>query len=1084
MEKMLSASRIWSSRAPRFRALGMSVLAALTFSGTALSQQAPVTGVVTSAAGVPLQGVRVRVQGTELRAFTNANGRYTIAAPPDAVLSFTAVGQKAIETPVGGRTTIDVRMEGVAFLEEVVVTAYTEQRRGDITGAVSSVNVESAQRQTSASVLQRLDATVPGVTVVASGSPGGRSTVRIRGISSFQNNDPLYIVDGTPVQDSYINWLNPNDITSIQVLKDASAASIYGSRASNGVVVIETTKRGVAGPPRVTFRARTGMASPVRGYDDFLLTDALAYHEVIKRAYENAGQEVPTNVYGDPNNPTVPSFIWPNQCTPGAGDCSMVSSVDQWGRPVALNESGYSFPNTLIMPGSTGTNWWDAVFSPAPVSDLNLDVSGGGEDNAYGVSFNYFDQKGTAAFNRFTRGSVRANTSFTRGRFTVGENVALALERSYGGVGNDDFGEGGILGKNILSQPVVPIYDIQGNFASGKAVGLGNNTNPLKAAWAAQDNIGRYNRVFGNVFAGFTPVAAVQLRTRLGFNLSQSVLSGFNAPNPENSEETFTNSIFEEQNNATDWVWANTARLVRSFSRHNFDLLLGHEASAGTNRFLTGSLANILSTTVDSRYIQDALGDATTKNVSSTGGRNALLSFFGKADYNFADRYVASFTLRKDGSSRLSEANRWGTFPAVGLGWRISNEPFMAGNRFLSDAMLRFGWGVTGNQSIPSGRIVSSFGGSRGDTYYDIAGTNNTLVAGFRQTSLGNPNLKWEENVSTNVGADFALFDGKLNVVFDVYRRVTDNLLFDPTTPGTAGIADEPIINVGKMKNTGFDFSIGHQGASWNATFQGSRYKNEIVSIDGVQDFFYGPITTRFGNQVINQVGHPIGSFYGYIADGLFRDAADVAAHATQGGAAPGRIKFRDVDGDGTVTLADRTIIGSPHPDFTAALDLGIRRGNWDLSGTLFGTFGNEIFDVQKEFYIFRNFSTNVRSDLLTDSWTPENPDAKYPRLDQNDVYSNAISSFYVEDGSYIRLRNLQLGYNVAPAVARWLPASRIYLQAENLFTITDYQGLDPALPAANVFGPAGDIRDQYRGVDRGVYPTSKVFSIGIVTSF
>src|SRR5688500_6154078 len=387
MDRMVASSRMWSSRVPCCHALLVSVLATLTFSGTALSQQAPVTGVVTSAAGVPLQGVRVRVQGTELRAFTNANGRYTIAAPPDAVLSFTAVGQKAIETPVGGRSVIDVRMEGVAFLEEVVVTAYTEQRRGDITGAVSSVNVESAQRQTSASVLQRLDATVPGVTVVASGSPGGRSTVRIRGISSFQNNDPLYIVDGTPVQDSYINWLNPNDIASIQVLKDASAASIYGSRASNGVIIIETVKGSASLPARTTLSVRTGMAAPVRGYDDFLILDALQYHEVVRRSYENAGQPVPTNVYGSPTSPAVPAFIWPNNCGPDAGT-GICTSVDP---------SSYSYPNSLIMPGSRGTNWWDAVFSPAPLAEVNLGVTGGGQEITYAVSLNYFDQEGTAA---------------------------------------------------------------------------------------------------------------------------------------------------------------------------------------------------------------------------------------------------------------------------------------------------------------------------------------------------------------------------------------------------------------------------------------------------------------------------------------------------------------------------------------------------------------------------------------------------------------------------------------------------------------------------------------------------------------
>ena len=287
------------------------------------------------------------------------------------------------------------------------------------------------------------------------------------------------------------------------------------------------------------------------------------------------------------------------------------------------------------------------------------------------------------------------------------------------------------------------------------------------------------------------------------------------------------------------------------------------------------------------------------------------------------------------------------------------------------------------------------------------------------------------------------------------------------------------------MKNTGFDLSIGHEARSWNATLNVGRYKNEIVSIDGATESFRGPISTRFGNQVINQVGNPIGAFYGYIAEGFFRDAADVAGHATQAGAAPGRMKFRDVNGDGQVTLADQTIIGNPHPDFTAGLDLGARYGNWDLSTTFFGTFGNDIFENQKEFYVFREFSTNVRKDLLANSWTPQNPNSKYPRLDKNDTFSWALSSYYVEDGSYIRLRNLQLGYTVPNSFGRWFKAgSRVYVAAENLFTITDYEGLDPSLPAANINGAAGDVRDQYRGVDRGSYPSNRTFSVGVVTSF
>ena len=1073
MEKVLPARHSFENRRPhRFRALGVSLLLAVALAGTAAGQQIPVTGTVTASSGSPLRGVTVLVEGTDVRTTTDANGRYTLNAPSNGALVFSLLGRRVIQQPINGRSIVNVSMDPVAFLDEVVVTAYTAQRRADITGAVGSVNVETASRQTTASVLQRLDATVAGVTVDASGSPGSRSTVRIRGVSSFQNNDPLYIVDGTPVEDTYINWLNPNDITSIQVLKDASSASIYGARASNGVVVIETTKRGVVGPPRATLRVRTGLATPVRGYDDFLILNSLDYFQILKQSYLNAGypiDSVPSNIYGNANNPSVPKYIWPNNCNPNP--CS------------SINEGSYSYPNGLIMPGSAGTNWWDAVFGTGFVGDYNLDVSGGGQDNTYGVSFNLFNQKGTAAYNEFKRGSVRVNTSFNRGRFTVGENVALGAERAHGGIGNDDFGEGNILGKNILSQPVVPIYDIAGNFASGKAVGLGNNTNPLKYAFEHRDVETKNNRVFGNVFAGLGVAEGVSVRSQFGFNLFQGTLGVFNPPFPENSEATFTNQIQEQNTTSADWTWTNTARFNRRFSQHNIDLLLGQEANATTFRFLTASINNLISTEVDARYLQDALGDAATKNVSSTGNRSTLLSFFGKADYSFADRYVASVTLRQDGSSRLGPSHRWGTFPAFGLGWRISKEPFLEGSRFVSDAMLRFGWGVTGNQAIPPGRIVSQYGGSRGDTYYDVGGTN-TILAGFRQTSAGNQDLKWEENRSTNIGADLALLDGNLDVVVDVYKRNTNNLLFDPPIPGTAGVTNPPVVNVGKMENTGIDFSIGHRSAFWNVTFNGSHYRNKIVSIDGVQDFFYGPISTRFGNQVINQVGHPIGSFYGYIADGFFRDAADVAAHAQQDGAAPGRIKFRDVNGDGTVTLADRAIIGSPHPSFTAGLDMGMRWHAWDLSGTIFGSFGNEIFDVQKEFYIFRNFSTNVRRDLLTDSWTPENPDAKYPRLDINDNYSHAISSFYVEDGSYVRLRSLQLGYNVPATRMRWLSATRVYVQAENLFTFTGYDGLDPALPASLVTGPAGDIRDQYRGIDRGAYPSNRTFSVGLVTSF
>jgi TonB-dependent starch-binding outer membrane protein SusC len=1079
MEKILSGRKSFRNSGPRLRAGVLGVLSMLVLTATASAQEIMVSGTVTSPTGSPLREVLVRVQGGESRTLTDATGRYSLRAPSDGVLSFSLLGRRAITEQIAGRTTVNVTMDQVPYLEEVVVTAYTEQRRADITGAVSGVNLETTERQTGASVLQRLDATAPGVTVVNSGSPGSRSTVRIRGISSFQNNDPLYIVDGVPVQDSYMNFLNPNDITSVQVLKDASAASIYGARANNGVVVIETTKKGAGGPPKVTLRARVGTASPVRGYDDMLITNALDYHAVMREAYRNAGERTPTNIYGDSLNPSIPAYFYAEPVT--------VLTRDAWGRPATVDMSKYSYPTALIMPGSEGTNWWDATFGSAPVQDYHAEVAGGSDVNTYRVSFNYFDQGGTARYNNFKRGSVRVNTLFNRGRLNFGENIAVALQRHHGGLPADppDYAEDGILGKNILLQPVVPVYDINGNFAGGKT-GAINQGNPLKFAYARKDDENRVNQVFGNVFAGLDVAQNLGFKSTLGFNLSQSSFVGFTPPRPEDAEASFNNTLTENRNHFTDWTWSNTLRYSKVLSdRHSLAALVGQEANASTTRYIEGALGDLLNTDLESRYIQDALGTG-AKNVLSTGGRSALLSFFGKVDYNFADKYVASFTIRRDGSSRLAPGNQWGTFPAFGLGWRMSNESFLANNGIFSDVMLRLGWGITGNQFIPPGRIVAQFGGSRGDTYYDVSGSNSSVVGGYRQTALGNPNLKWEENKSTNIGADLVLFEGLFNVVVDVYRRQTENLLFDPRLPATAGEADPPIINVGKMKNTGIDFSIGHEARSWSVTLNASHYKNEIVSIDGETESFVGELlTTRFGDVVINQVGHPIGSFYGYIADGFFRDAADVASHATQAGKAPGRMKFRDVNGDRQITLADRTIVGDPHPDLVAGLDLTARRGNWDVSATVFGTFGNDIWENQKEFYVFREFNTNVKKDLLANSWTPENPNAKYPKLDKNDTFSWQPSSYYVEDGSYVRLRSVQLGYAIPTSLARWFQAgSRVYVQAENLFTITGYEGLDPSLPAANVTGAAGDVRDQYRGVDRGSYPSNKVFAIGVVTSF
>ncbi len=1069
------------------RTAALSVPLLLFAAGTASAQQRiRITGTVASPGGTPITGASVRVVGDTGAVTTNASGRYIIQAPSNGTLRFSFVGYSPSTVPINGRTVIDASLNRLTLLEQVVVTSgYSgdAQKRSQISGAVASVNVEAAERQTSSSVAQRLDATVSGVTVADNGSPGARSTVRIRGISSFQNNDPLYIVDGTPVQDTYVNFINPEDIASIQVLKDASAASIYGSRASNGVIIIETVKRGPQGAPRTTLSARTGTQSPTRGYDDFLLTNSLQYFQVRKTSLLNSGaspaavQAQLGPIWGDINNPSVPTYTY---VPSGAA-----TATDAYGRPTALAANAYSYPNSLVMPGSAGTDWWSAVFGTAPVSDVNLGVSGAGTGTAYAVSFNYFDQGGTAAYNRYRRGTARANTSFTRNRLTVGENISVIGEGSYGGLAGDYYGENNIIGKNILMQPVVPIYDAGGNFASGKANGLGNNTNPLKVAYYGRNNQSVTSRFFGNVFGNYDITPRLAFRTTFGGNVGETAYQQYSPTTPENSEPNSVDNFSENNNRFTDWTWSNTLRYSRAGDRNNVSVLLGQEVNRSQGRTLGGAINGLVSNSVSSQYINPALGSLGVPN--SYGYRTALLSYFGKADYTFNDRYTATATVRRDGSSNLGTANQYGTFPSAGLSWHVSREGFLENSNLISDLSLRVGFGVTGNQQIPAGRTVNQYGGGPGDTFYNTGGGTSAVTTGYRLTSIGNPDLKWETNRSINTGFDLGLFHNNITVIGDYFSRQTSDLLFDPQLPATAGQSAAPFQNIGSIKNAGFDFTVGHQSRSWSVSFNGSHYSNKITKIDGVSNFFYGPSNGfRLGSPVINEIGQPLGAFYGLVAQGYFRDSADVANSPKQDGAAPGRIKFKDVNGDGVVNAADRTVIGNPNPKFTGGLDGTYRIGRFDLGATVFGTFGNKVMDLQKYFYVFQTFQTNVRSDLLANSWTPTNQNAKYPRLDASDTYSSAISSYYVENGSYVRLRNVQLGYTLPATRFRFLPAgSRLYVQAENLFTITGYDGLDPSLPPANLSGSSGqDIRDQFRGIDQGVYPTSRIFSFGINTTF
>ncbi|MDH3650097.1 MAG: SusC/RagA family TonB-linked outer membrane protein, partial [Saprospiraceae bacterium] len=653
-------------------------------------------------------------------------------------------------------------------------------------------------------------------------------------------------------------------------------------------------------------------------------------------------------------------------------------------------------------------------------------------------------------------------------------------------------GEGSFIGQIIKMQPVIPVYDIDGYFAGAKANDLGNASNPIGILTKDKDNTFTANRVLGNVYGEYEIIPGLSVKTSFGIQYDANKDKRFGFPTPENSEPSTVFSLTENNFENTSWTWTNTATYNTTIGEnHNLTVLGGYESIQNRNTFLQGAISGWVTTDINAWYIQDALADPGTKQVFSNGGISSLASLFGKVDYAFQSKYYASFTIRRDGSSAFGEANRYGVFPAVSAGWRISDEAFMQNIGWLDDLKVRGGWGITGNQSIPAGRVFDQFGGGTNSSFYDITGSNSSLAQGFILTSLGNPNLKWEENKSTNVGIDASLFAGQFTIVFDVYQRSVEGLLFNPLLPATSGNAQPPFVNVGKMENNGWDLTLGYRGnltqdLRFNADLNLGHYKNEIISIDGVQDFFFGNFGGRLGNIIINQVGGEIGAFYGFKSDGLFESQADVDAHATQDGAAPGRLKFVDVNNDGVVNLDDKTDIGSYHPDLTAGLNLGFAYKNFDANIFLFGSFGNEIFDIGKEFTIFRLFRTNVRTDLLTDSWTESNTGASIPRLDQNDQFSSAASDFYVEDGSYVRAKNIQLGYTFPNSLLNKFGVSnfRIYLQAENLFTITDYSNIDPALPNINRDVNGVNVVDQSAGVDRGTYPANRIFMFGVNATF
>ena len=1057
-----------------------------------------VEGTVYDETGLGLVGATILVEGTTVGTVTDFDGNYSISAEEGSVLIYSFTGYIPQRITVGSETVVDVTMEpDVAVLDQIVVTGYNQQRKGDITGAVAVLDVEDISSVAASSVNQQLEGRATGIQTSTSGQAGAGTNIRIRGISSFTNNDPLIVVDGVPQLNSYLNNINPQDIASLQILKDASASSIYGTRASNGVIII-TTKRGVSGKPRITYDAYFGIQDHERGFNDFLIQNPDDYARIFFEQYTSQGRTPPSNIYGTGMNPEIPSYIFPAR--------------NEDGSQPNINEADYSFPNNIIARANTaGTDWWDAVFDPAPVTDHTLAVSGGTDAGTYRISANYYNQQGTMVETYFKRFAIRANSQWQVGKVTIGETLNLSRVENVGVPGGLQ-NEQSALVQIIKQQSIIPVYDVGGNFASGKANSLSNGTNPLAMLVRNRNNVGEYDAAIGSMFASMEVIEGLVLKTNFGINYSVGGAPNFSFPTFENSEPNVNNGFSENLSRAFSWVWTTTANYNRTFNeRHGVGVLLGYESLNEQYRQISGSYGQYFLTDPSVRYLNPGLANPDTRQSSSNGNEHSLLSTFASVNYALDNKYLIGATIRRDGSSRFAEENRYGVFPSASIGWRISAEPFLENVNWLSDLKLRFGIGTVGNENIGNYRYTNQFGGGLGSTFYAIGG-GNTLQTGYTATALGDPSIGWEEKRTTNFGIDLSLLEDKVNIVLDVYQSSVNDLLFNPALPVTAGTVNPPFVNIGQMDNNGFDLAVNWRPnvgqVKFDVGLNVSRYRNEIVRIDGDADVFSprgAPgIRTAPSDYIVNQVGSSVGSFFGYQLDGIWQSQEEIDQYNARTGdpntpymnfAAPGSFRWRDVNGfdpetnaltgepDGIINDADLTVIGNPHPDFTAGLNIGARYGSFDLTAFIFGSFGNDILNTTKQFTIFREFNTNADRRVVTDSWTPQNPDATLPALNIDDTQSRVLSSFYVEDGSYIRLKQLQLGYTLPSTFGGEVISNlRFYVQAQNLFTITDYTGLDPALSSFDVSGSDAD--DLYMGIDYGNYPTARIIMIGVNAGF
>jgi TonB-linked SusC/RagA family outer membrane protein len=1012
-----------------------------------------ITGKVTDPNGKPIQGVSVVRVGENKGVSTDANGNYTISVLDNSVLRFSYIGYASVETSVKNKASIDiVLIPSVSALNDIVVVGYGTQQRKNVTGSISSVSSKNFESQSLAGLDQAMAGQAAGVQVSqTSGTPGGGVTVRVRGTGSISaGNEPLYVVDGFPIEGAYnrdlnpLSTLNPNDIESIQILKDASSAAIYGSRGSNGVVIV-TTKRGKSGKTKITFDSYYGVQNVAHKIDMLNASEYATFNtEARNNAWVDAGGKA-----SDPNSVRPDRFKIP----------------PMFADPASLGK---------------GTDWQDAVFQSAPMQNYQITASGGSDNTQFLVSGNYFKQEGIVINTNFERYSFRFNLDTkVSDKLKLGFNLAPSYTKNDVLPVEDQVFTGGILGSALAMPPTIPVYNPDGSFTSQLATSIYNTgviDNPVAIASKIKGGTTGF-RTLANMYAEYEIVKDLKFKTLFGADYFDARTSFFSPSDLGRAGVMAPVIPIGNASSSRDFTWLNENTLTYDKTireKHRINILAGFtsQKAHSENAYLSGiNFPNDLVQTLNAATI-------------SSGGTGvsewSLLSYLGRINYSYESKYLATATIRRDGSSRFGEDNKWGLFPSGSIGWNVSRENFLANSKIVSDLKLRASYGLAGNNTIGN---YSSIGLLSSNRYVFGAGTG-TVVNGLQPFSISNTELGWEVMRQLDIGMDLSVLKNRLALTVDYYDKTTSDLLLNVPVPASTGFANA-LQNIGKVSNKGWEFALSSKNFvhafKWNTDFNISFDKNKVLALGPKGD----PIivtSPSFSPQThITKIGMPLASFYGYDAIGVFRDQADVNATPHVAGAKPGDLKFRDVNGDGLISSLDQTIIGSHQPKYTFGMTNNFAYKNFELTVLIDGAQGFQVLNGGR-----RNIGlvsgSYSRSDVLGRWQSPENPgDGHTPRANTAPTGGNVsfVSTLLIEDASFVRVRNINLRYHFPKSFVEHGPFQHAsaFFSVQNAFTFTNYRGYNPeqSLNGASSLTP---------GVDFNGYPIARVMTFGINVTF